>query len=183
MRTIVLDLELAQPSKKIIQIGATCLDLRSGTTIGNFMTFVNPEEELSPFIMDLCNISQKDVDNGEKLPNALMDFWNWTANTVNCRNLAAWGSDVYLLIEASKDYEVIYPHKLKSLNIKEMASVMRTALPATKARGGLKSTMEAFGLTFEGRQHDALTDSLNTAKLLFYWKEEMRKMQEMRKML
>ncbi len=182
MRIIIVDLELNQPSKKIIQIGATCIDVRNGSLCGNFNTFVNPEEELSPFIMDLCGISQKDVDSGDKLPNALMDFWDWTEKS-GCRNLAAWGSDVYWMTTSSAAHEVKYPHKLKSLNIKEMSTVMRTALPATKSRGGLKSTMEAFGLIFEGKQHDALNDAVQAGRLLFFWKEEMRKMQELKRII
>ncbi len=182
MKMIVCDLELTQPTKKIIQIGATCIDMRSGILIDNFKTHVNPEEELTPFIMELCGISQEDVDRGDKLPSALMDFWDWT-NRCKCTNIAAWGSDVYWLTRASKDHEVIYPKKLSSLNIKDMSSVMRCALPSSKSRGGLRSTMEAFGLEFEGKQHDALVDSVNAGKLLFFWKEEMRKMQDLKKVI
>lgn len=181
MNVIVVDLEMSQPSRKIIQIGAVFMNLKTGVIINEFDVFVNPEEQLSDFIIKLTGITQKQVDKGSKIQDALMEFWSWVEQN-KCRNLQAWGSDVWELIQESQSNQIAYPN-IRSYNIKELATIVKTALPSASSRGGLLKTMELFGLTFEGRQHNALVDSLNTAKLLFFIKEQFRQIFEIKKVI
>ena len=181
MNVIVVDLEMAQPSRKIIQIGAVCMNLKTGFILSQFNQYVNPEEELSEYIIKLTGISQKQVDTGFKIQDALTDFWAWTKDN-NCKAVQAWGSDVWELIEESKSNMIVYPH-IRSYNIKELATVVKSALPNSASKGGLLATMQTFGLTFEGRQHNALTDAINTAKLLFFIKEQFRQIFEIKKVI
>ena len=78
--------------------------------------------------------------------------------------MATWGTDYWLLKETYRAESTPFPWK-NFLNVKEMATYLRAALPG-KQRGGLKSAIEAFGLTFQGEPHRALIDAENTAMLM-----------------
>jgi len=175
MKIIVIDLEYNQPSRSIIEIGAYCVDLKGQYPPIAFSQLVDPKEILDPRIIDLCGIKQEDVDGQPLIQDALESFWNWIKDTAQTKNVSAWGSDVYELIEASKKAGVRYPDRLRSLDIKEMASIFRSCYPSSKQKGGLLATMNLFGLEFEGRQHRALNDAIQTARLLLLLKENMRK--------
>lgn len=167
MKIIVLDLEMNQPSDLIIQIGAICLDLKTGTRLGGFDCFANPGELPSQFITELTGITTDDIESSPPLDQVLMDFWTWCEGMQCGMQLGAWGGDVNELIEQSKTIGIWKNRKYpKNLNIKELSKVYRAALPQSKKSGGLRATMEAFGMEFEGEQHRAYTDAYNTARLL-----------------
>ncbi len=182
MNVIVVDLEMNQPSGKIIQIGAVLMNLKTGHIIDKFDCFVNPEEYLAEYIVKLTAITQKQVDNGSKIQDALGDFWNWVEKSKS-KNLQAWGSDVWELIQQSKLNHIPYPSKIRTFNIKELVTVVKVALPNSAVKGGLAKSMETFGLKFEGRQHNALVDAVNTANLLFFVKEQFRQIFEIKKIV
>jgi inhibitor of KinA sporulation pathway (predicted exonuclease) len=54
-----------------------------------------------------------------------------------------------------------------------MSTVFQAILPSRKG-GGLTSQMSKVGLQFEGRQHNALTDAINTVRLLQVYLDGMR---------
>jgi inhibitor of KinA sporulation pathway (predicted exonuclease) len=182
MKYIVLDLEMNQPSGSIIEIGAVCIDLKTGRQISAFSELININEILNPFITELTGIRPEELALAKSLPVVLAEFWAWVEEQ-NVRNIASWGTDYYLLTEESKKAKVIYPGKLRFLNIKEFASVFRACFPAVKQTGGLKATMNLFGLEFEGRQHRGLNDSIQTARLLVLLKENMRKFLSIQKII
>jgi len=62
-----LDLEMAQPSKKIIQIGAVVGNIVTGEILEKLSIIVNPKEQLTEFIINLTGITQEDVNNGVTL--------------------------------------------------------------------------------------------------------------------
>jgi len=184
MRLCVVDLEMNKPSRKIIQISAVCLDVKSGKMgAKDFNLFVNPGEPLDPFIIELCGITDKKLkDQGVELSQALTDFWTWAKAAGCAKNTSAWGNDISIVIKQSRELGIRceYP---KILDIKEMSTILRCAYPNNKAKGGLLNTMNLFGLPFDGRQHDALCDAKNTAKLLYHFKVITEKYVQMNALL
>lgn len=166
MRLIVLDLESNQPSGKIIQIGALVYNVNEDRVESKFNEYANPGEPVTEYITELTGITQKVLDVSDSLTIVLQNFWNW-AEEVKCKQIGAWGSDVWDLIQQSKELGVSYPSRLRNIDIKAMSMIFRAPL-GTKQRGGLKSTLELFKLdpSFLGRQHDAYDDAFNTARLL-----------------
>ena len=78
MKTVVVDLELNQPSNKIIQIGAVCIDTKSHKLISIFNQICNPEGELpSQYITNLTKITPEMVKNAEPLSDVLVQFWSF----------------------------------------------------------------------------------------------------------
>jgi inhibitor of KinA sporulation pathway (predicted exonuclease) len=169
MKLVVLDLELNQPSNLIIQIGAVAVDLKSKKILSEqFNKVANPGELPSEYITNLTGITQDMVANAEPLKDVLESFWSWL-KSIHCdRELGAWGGDVYMVIEASKALGVDRPARVKNTDIKAVSKVFRAAMPKARKSGGLKATMDLYGLNFEGTQHDALADAINTAKLLIH---------------
>ena len=66
---VSLDLELNQPSRRIIQIGAVIGNIRTGEIVSRFDSKVSPDEELSPAIAKLTKIKQEEVDFGSRDPS------------------------------------------------------------------------------------------------------------------
>lgn len=163
MLLTVVDTEFNQPSFSIIQIGAVSLDVKSGRILDEFDVIVNPGEALAPDIITLCGITQEQVDAGIPIAEALERFWAWTSS----RSIGAWGDDHGMLFRQSKELAVAScPEYIKPFNIFEVANLLRCAFPTSKS-GGLKRTMELFGLPFVGRQHNARDDAYNTAMLVY----------------
>lgn len=182
MRIAVLDLEMNQPSGKVIQIAAINLDIRSGKLkTDGCDIIVNPEEELSDFIVNLTGITQRKVDAGVEYEIALLTFWDWV-RTNNIKMLCSWGTDHWTLVADSKDRGIEVP-RLRYLDVKSMFQILKCGFPSGKIKGGLANTLKMYGIEFEGRQHDAFWDAYNTAKLLVYARNLQKKHNEITKLL
>lgn len=165
MKMIVLDLEMSQPSHKIIEIGAVLTNIKTGLIIDIYQTYVNPNEAIDPFITALTGIDDDTVELAPDLASVAPYFWNW-CKSCNCgMQIAAWGTDIWELKSQANQVGVPAP-KLRSLNLKEMSKIFRSAKGGIKLSAGLRNTLQAYDLIFEGEQHRALIDAQNTAKLL-----------------
>jgi inhibitor of KinA sporulation pathway (predicted exonuclease) len=165
---------MAQPSKALIQLAGVCIDLTSEKTLAVFDQFANPNEPLTEFITELTGIKQHEVDGAQQCSEVLTNFWKWT-DDMGCKNICSWGTDHFYIIEESKKNQVRYPDKMRFLNLKEMATLLRTAFSQSKQTGGLKKTMELFDIKFEGRAHNALIDAQNTASLMLFFRNSFKK--------
>lgn len=181
MRIIVTDLELNSPEMgyEIIQIGAVTVDLSQGTLIGRvddtgeifknhtFNEFLKPSQPVDPRISELCCIKHLDLlEIGKPQAETLDNFWKFVGN----KPVVAWGYDVKKLLAESHIHgckEI--PKRVQEIDLKALSILFRQALPNTKRKGGLKNTMDAFGLEFIGQQHDAYWDAYNTAQLMLLW--------------
>jgi hypothetical protein len=74
---VSLDLELNQPSRRIIQIGAVVGNIRTGEIVSRFDSKVSPDEELSPAIVKLTKIKQEEVDAAPKVREAYESLKRW----------------------------------------------------------------------------------------------------------
>lgn len=175
MKTIVFDLEMNKPTDKIIQIGANLVDIKRGVILDSFDTFVDPLEPIDPFIKDLTGIMDSDVQGAPQIVEALNRFFSWAKDN-DCAHFTVWGSDYWVVkneVEAQHllGKEINIPKKTSQLNLKETALLFRSCFSSAKSRGGLKATIDLFGLSFTGRQHDARDDAYNTTKLLLHFKK------------
>lgn len=165
MKAYVLDLEMNQPSEAIIQIGLVTVDLTTRLITDSLSVHVNPHEPLSQEISELTGITQDDLDRGIELDDALGMVWDRVRNGVQ----VAWGRDWHLLrMSAAMLSGRAPPIRWRVVDLKGVAQILGQTLPnsSRKKVRGLRSTLEAFGLEFVGRQHDALVDARNTANLM-----------------
>ena len=173
MRYVICDLELDQPHRELIQIGAVYVDTKANKIFTEINIFVNIGKKLNPEIVELTGITDETLETkGVPLGEALETFCNWIEET-QCRDFMDWGGGDYATI--LRDLKTgPYSHnterfqKLRHHDLKKMSMLLRSLYPGKKKnRGGLLNTTKLLDIEFEGRQHDALVDAKNTAYVLF----------------
>lgn len=167
---VALDLELNQPSQKIVQIGAVVADVRTGKVISRVSIFVNPGEALNPFIEKLCGIAPEVLQASGDLAEGYAQLVAWLAPFSEERQLnpLTWGGgDSLALREQVKlGADEIGLFGRRWVDVKTVF----TALQHSHGRdvsGGLATCMKKVGLAFQGRKHDAVDDAHNTALMYF----------------
>lgn len=151
---------------KTIQIGAVCLDGKTGTVVSMYRSYVNPYETLDPRIIELTGITQNNVDESQGLETVLREFWAWTKESGCSKTMVVWGSDDKWIRADSAKCGIEVP-RFKVIDLKAVSVLLRNALPTGKQTGGLGATLDAFGVPFRGRPHDALNDAVATADLAY----------------
>ena len=174
MKAIVVDLELTQNGvPKIIEIGAVLVETKSHRVLDVFSKLANPGELPCERITNLTGITVPMIEQAPSLEQVLTEFWKFVEDS-NCgKLLITWGQgDVEYLVSESDRCNVKVPY-VRSLDLKTMSAFFRESIN-TKLKGGLKNTLDLFGIPFEGEQHRAFADSYNTAQLLFYLQESIK---------
>lgn len=170
-----LDLEMNQPSGKIIQVGYCIGNLNTGEILKKVSLFRNPNEELSPFIKSLTGITQDEVDSGE----CLLDIYSQIKDdhkAFNCfRNCLTWGggdSD-YLRKELGLMNTDVFVFGRRWLDVKTLF-VSRCFAKDERHQSGLGKALTRVGLKFEGRKHNAMDDAVNTFRMYRYLLSELK---------
>lgn len=168
---IAMDLELNQPSNKIIQIGAVVGNIVTGEILDTFSIFVNPNEKLGfcnggendgMTITDLTGITQEDVDNALPLKEAFAEFAMFV-RTYDCFiNPITWGGGDTEELRRQLDMgHEGWIFGRRWIDAKTVYITYRLANGSDPV-GGLGKALTRVGLKFEGRKHDALDDAKNT---------------------
>lgn len=186
MKHIVVDLEMniiIQKSEarrrcklETIEIGAVMLDeyLRE---ISSFRTYVKPEynDHIVKKITRLTGITDEMIQDAPSFNEALRMFTNWCLGPGDDVSIYAWSENDYSQIESEmqlKDYV---------LSESECNILTKTWLDFQKEfdthlgferQLSLKTALDLAGLDFNGREHDALDDAKNTAKLLHIMRDK-----------
>lgn len=175
---IFLDLELTQnkgSSPKIIQIGAVAVCIHTGKIKSIFSEVANPGEMPCRFISALTGIYEDEVAAARPLREVLTSFFGWLSQSQCGMEVRTWGGgDLRAIKEASEEYlkpdEIaalpINPLHLREVNVKPILSDLKIMSGLSK-KGGLGASMKALGMDFIGREHDALWDAFNTARIYF----------------
>jgi inhibitor of KinA sporulation pathway (predicted exonuclease) len=164
MRVTIIDLEFTQPGKNIIDIGAVTIDLKSKKfeVIESFDSLCNPGDLPDEFIEGLTGIKKEEVASAEVIRDVLTKFWSHTS----MKNVGAWGSDLEAIMRVSSNYKVPFKWP-KAFDFKQIVNFIHYKEHKTGYKASLKDAIEAEGLEFEGFQHRAYPDALNTAKLVW----------------
>jgi len=171
MKLTVLDLEMNQPSGKICQIGAVIGDTITGEIEHRLRIYVNPGEPIAPYITELCGITQEQIDaEGVTLAEAYNQLRDWHLKYGEFMNPVTWGGgdsqEIYDQLDESTRENWCFGRRW--IDAKTLV-VSRMIVRDNKVySGGLASAMKRFGLTFQGRKHDAQDDAENTWKIYNY---------------
>jgi inhibitor of KinA sporulation pathway (predicted exonuclease) len=168
MKLTVLDLEMNQPSGKIVQIGAVIGDTVSGDVSHRLRVYVNPDEPINSYITELCGITQDQIDKqGVSLSEAYQMLKQFHLQHSTFMNPVTWGggdSD-YLFNQLDTKDRDDWPFGRRWIDAKTLYVSQTIAKEGKVLSGGLSSVMKRFGLKFIGRKHDAQDDSENTFKI------------------
>ena len=140
---------------EIIEIGAVRSD---GAT---FRTLVRPRRHptLSPFCTELTGVTQEDVDQAPRFPEAYAAFLAWCGGDEGLV-LASWGAfdDRQLRLDCRR-HDLAEP-RWEALNVKALYARRE------RQRVGLGRAITELGGSFQGTPHRALDDALNVGWVL-----------------
>jgi inhibitor of KinA sporulation pathway (predicted exonuclease) len=162
-----LDLELnkTEEATKIIQIGAIVGNIESGEILDRLSVFINPNEKLAPFIIELTKIHQEDVDNGVSLSEGYRQLKEMHQKHKSFVNPITWGGgDSKELFDQLKEEDPNFQgwcFGRRWIDVKTLFLGWRFA-NGEPIQGGLSKSMAKVGLLFNGHAHDARWDAENT---------------------
>jgi inhibitor of KinA sporulation pathway (predicted exonuclease) len=174
-----LDLEMAQPSRNIIQIGAVIYDLKKNELIETFNRYVNPNEPISEYIEKLTGISDNTIaEQGVPLKEAFLDLVAWAGKFNRFYQVVTWGAGD--LPELRRQIELLddpinlgWTFGRRELDVKTLHTAIRIAM-GEKPQSGLAKSLNRYGLRFIGTKHSAVDDAINTARLLAHFHRAMQ---------
>lgn len=170
---LALDLEMNQPSGRIIQIGAAVGNYRTGEILGSFEQLVNPGEPLSGEISALCGITPAALALAPAIREGAERLFAWRAAFSNLEmNPLTWGgSDAATLqrtLAAGGDAtgmpDASWPFGRRWLDAKTIFVGWRMA-HGQSPQAGLARALTKVGLAFVGRKHNATADAVNTLRI------------------
>lgn len=167
MNLLSLDLELTQPTRKIIQVGACVFKSKTGEVLEKLNIYVNPKELLSEEIKTLTGITQEQVDAGTTALDAYKKVCALRLKYHCPRGIVVWGSGEYndsSCLHRQSGAEGPNDLGYRVTDAKTLYQSMKMYDNGT-IKAGLGTAMRSLGLTFIGREHDGLDDAINTAKI------------------
>lgn len=173
MRILALDLELTQPTNKIIQIGAVCFDPNNGKIFETFDQFVNPGEPISKEISELTGITNDHVLFSPNIVEAAKKLTSFKDRLQFNPIGVVWGAGL------SNDIRKIYeesglesPFSNRILDVKGVFNMLANANNANfRNKVGLNKALELVQIGWDfkyGPQHNALADAYNTMRLYMF---------------
>lgn len=181
MKIISIDCEYNQPSGKTIQIGAAIFDTKTGLEIDRILMYINPNEPIHPEIVELTGISDEDAQTGTTIQEAYENLSRFHAKHKCFRNPLVWGSgrwndsdhiwrEYRHSLDGGADDSVgisenIFGHRV--LDVKTLYQSVQI-YKNSRYQGGLKESMTKYKLDFEGQEHNALSDAINTFRFWFH---------------
>jgi inhibitor of KinA sporulation pathway (predicted exonuclease) len=164
-----MDLELNQPSRKIIEIGISIGELETRKILETKSFLVNAHETLNHEIITLTGINQGMVNRAPCLMTAYCNMQEYIKPFGIHRQGIEWGDDDFFTLMQQLDvdgFSYDWAFGRTTMNVKALVqSVLYSK--GINAQGGLKKSCNRFNVKFEGPAHRADKDALNTLKLYF----------------
>ena len=175
---VAWDLEMNQPSNRIIQIGAVVGNIKTGEIFEEFSRYVKSEDDpISEFITKLTGITDEMCANegvflyeAYKELSALQQRHGAFINGVN------WGDDRTSLYNQLKGQ--LQPKEWTFGGRHEDAKACYRMIATARDlpfRGGLAKSMTRFGLKFSGTKHSAKDDAKNTLLIYSHMMNSLKK--------
>ena len=184
MKHIVVDLEMNKVGKEhrnigctmeTIEIGAIMLD-ENFQEISSFRTYVKPEynTRITSIVRDLTGITYDMVINAPKFNEALKMFSNWCMGVDDDIKIYAWSTNDYKQVSKEiklKHYEISSDESRVYLTEWNDFQEEFDAELGFDKQVSLSLALDMAGIDFLGREHSALDDARNTAKLFHVFKD------------
>lgn len=162
-----LDLEMNQPSGKIIQIGLCFGDIQTGEIKYSRRHYIKSGEEITEYIENLTGVTNEMIDDmGIPLEIAYKDIIDEYAKHRPFMNPLTWGGgdsvELREQLGIGKDQYFVFGRRW--IDVKTVYQAYRHSR-GESPRSGLAKSMIRLGLKFDGRKHDALDDAINTFRV------------------
>lgn len=160
-----LDLEMNQPSEKIIQIGACIGNLTTGQVLEKLSVYVDPGEPIAPYITELTKITDDDVRGAGTLEEGYRKLQKMHENYGAFVNPITWGGgdskELFEQIKKENPHFEGWCFGRRWIDTKTLFVSWRFA-NGQPIQGGLARSMTKVGLAFQGQKHQAPDDAVNT---------------------
>lgn len=167
---IALDLELNQPSSRIIQVGvAIGSPMQSEEEWVVHQWLLDPQEPIACVITNLTGITDEDIrTQAVSWPALAASLGALIDQHAPFVNPVTWGGgDTVELLSAFRARGIRFPYfGRRWIDVKTIQSFLRLARRKNLA-GGLTSALTENKLQFVGEQHRAHHDAFNTLRLFF----------------
>jgi inhibitor of KinA sporulation pathway (predicted exonuclease) len=183
---ISIDLELNNKNDgttpKIIQVGVSIGSPLKTDDIKTFSWYLDPEEEITPFITKLTGIDNQLIKEKAVPHQIVAEELGALININKCFvNPVTWGQgDADELKAEFRERNIHFPFFGRRIFDVKTLYVFNQMVQGKSPSGGLRKSMLSYGLTFEGQSHRAEIDALNTLRFFFYFLEKQRKFEEYR---
>jgi inhibitor of KinA sporulation pathway (predicted exonuclease) len=185
---ISIDLELNNKqdgtTPKIIQVGVSIGSPVRPDDIKTFSWYLDPEEKISPFITKLTGIDNQLIKEKAVPHQIVAEELGALININKCFvNPVLWGgnnsiNDASELKDEFRERNIHFPFfGRRVLDVKTLY-VFNQITQGKSPSGGLRKSMIAYGIDFQGQSHRADIDALNTLRFFFYFLEKQRKFEE-----
>lgn len=162
---LVIDLEMTCEETtpkgyvpEIIQIGIVELNAQ-GSLVSEKMLFVKPTiNQVSAFCTKLTGVTPKQVKSASPLVMVMNTLVKYG---IKNKKLVFWGGDNLQFQNECELKGIDVPISTSIINL----SLVHSALMGTNQKIKLNDALKQWGITPEGKAHDALVDAKNTAKL------------------
>lgn len=146
-----------EQESEIISIGLCELDCNNNEINRKNHYYVRPSKsEISDYCTELTGIRNDHVKKAPYLKDVCATISKQYSSN---RTWSAWGRDDIVLKNECDERHIVSPCSQEFLNIGGMCSL----LYGTGKSMGLKQVIKNLGFEFEGQQHNALDDAINTA--------------------
>lgn len=182
-RFVALDLELNKPRRDIIEVGVVLGAADEPVSAWRVKSWLlKPTQPLSEEVSVLTGITARDLETHStaSLAQVALELQVFLGDDPRrFVNPVTWGAgDRELLQEAFEKEGVVFSgFGRRSLDVKTLC-VHEALSRGESPGGGLRSWLAANRLPFEGRQHRAVPDALNTLKLFFHLQARARRLHE-----
>lgn len=179
-----VDLELNNKNNgetpKIIQVGVALGKISDPENIQTFSWYLNPNEEIAPFITQLTGITDEVVQTQSVTHQVLAQELGEILQKNNVFvNPVVWGgNDAASLIREFKQQEINFPFFGRRILDVKTLFVFQNIVKGKSPSSGLQKAMRSYGLNFIGDAHRADTDALNTLRFYFYLVNRQRQIEE-----
>lgn len=156
---LVIDLELNQPSERIIELGYVIGNPKSSELIRRNSVLVNPYELLSNEIINLTGISQAMVDVGNNLQFAYDTMVHDALRYEAIPIIHQWGVGDMLLLQHQLDDEIDWIFGRRFIDIKSLSQA-HSIIHGVNCYGGLRKMAARLGIKMSReKQHRADYDA------------------------
>jgi inhibitor of KinA sporulation pathway (predicted exonuclease) len=184
-----LDLELNNKNDgttpRIIQVGVSIGSPVRPDDIKTFSWYLDPEEEITPFITKLTGIDNQLIKEKAVPHQIVAEELGALININKCFvNPVTWGQgDADELKAEFRERNIHFPFFGRRIFDVKTLYVFNQMVQGKSPSGGLRKSMLSYGLTFEGQSHRAEIDALNTLLFFFYFLEKQRKFEEYKELM
>jgi inhibitor of KinA sporulation pathway (predicted exonuclease) len=149
---------------EIIEIGALMQNARTYEIQLEFQAFVRPvrHPRLTTFCTSLTGITQKDVADAPRFPEAIEAMKRW-AYAYDDWLFSSWGDyDRKQFVQDCGYHRIAYPFRSGHKNLK---TAFTGAMRLSK-KCGIEDALHHLGLEFEGSHHRGLDDARNISRIV-----------------